>query len=734
MKIDLSKDFYPFGERPKFGDTLYLGGKELFSSEDAAVVLHVELTNPAGSAGSSPVPPSAPQKVKLAWEFWDGSGWFQLGASGESAQIRIYSPEGTSLQPETFTDRTSAFSEGGDVNFEFQRPPARAIVNGQTNFWIRVRIVSGNYGLEMHQKKELIGSATVAADLAPPVIRSIRADYRIRKELRPHSLIAHNDFSYQEIDGSAGNAIAPFQPVAREDAEPAIYFGFDPGSSKTPGPSSQASAQPAKFPARSMCIYLDAEQSTEALSTQDETSSPQSVAWEYWNGAAWTQWTVRDETNGFRRPGMVRFLAPPDFAPTSRFGILRYWLRAIPGRADYQPKIRMALLNTVMATGWTTVRNEQPGVSNGTPSQCFHLLHTPVLAGQKLEILEPRMPGRVEAEAIRSLEGDDAIEAVAKGAEHLPVWVRWHEVANFYASGPRDRHYVLDPSTGSVSFGDGEQGQIPPRSGRVRASYRFGGGAVGNRPAWNITQLKTAVPYIDKVCNWIPGGAGGDAEDNQALLERGSRGVRHGGRAVTAQDYEDLARLASPEVAKAKCVPLFDLTARFADRHRRPGVVSVIVVPRADEPRPMPGAELLGCVLDYLRSLSPPTVEIIVVGPEYVQVDVTTEIAVEDPDSVTQVELAVKLALTGFLHPLTGGPDGRGWDFGRMPHKSDLFEVIEGIRGVSHVRDVRLFAVEESEGVEHTNRFLVSPGAIAVMPSLDRQEGLMSPLGGRGGL
>jgi predicted phage baseplate assembly protein len=200
------------------------------------------------------------------------------------------------------------------------------------------------------------------------------------------------------------------------------------------------------------------------------------------------------------------------------------------------------------------------------------------------------------------------------------------------------------------------------------------------------------------------------------------------------QDYEDLARLASPEVAMAKCVPLFDLAAEPAGKHRRPGVVSVIVVPHSNDPRPMPGSELLGCVLDYLRSSSPPTAQISVVAPEYVQIDVTTEIVVGDPDSVSQIELAVKLALTGFLHPLTGGPAGAGWDFGRMPHKSDFFVVIEGVPGVSYVRDVRLFAVEEREGVEHTNRFLVSPGEIAVVPALDPQDSTMSTVADRGGL
>jgi hypothetical protein len=46
----------------------------------------------------------------------------------------------------------------------------------------------------------------------------------------------------------------------------------------------------------------------------------------------------------------------------------------------------------------------------------------------------------------------------------------------------------------------------------------------------------------------------------------------------------------------------------------------------------------------------------------------------------------VRTALERFLHPLTGGPDGQGWAFGRKPHGSDLSALIEAVAGVDHVR------------------------------------------------
>ena len=61
---------------------------------------------------------------------------------------------------------------------------------------------------------------------------------------------------------------------------------------------------------------------------------------------------------------------------------------------------------------------------------------------------------------------------------------------------------------------------------------------------------------------------GAAAELLAALLEREPRKLRHRGRAVTLEDYEDLAKLASPDVARAKCVPLYDLeTNPGAEEH-----------------------------------------------------------------------------------------------------------------------------------------------------------------------
>jgi hypothetical protein len=48
-------------------------------------------------------------------------------------------------------------------------------------------------------------------------------------------------------------------------------------------------------------------------------------------------------------------------------------------------------------------------------------------------------------------------------------------------------------------------------------------------------------------------------------------------------------------------------------------------------------------------------------------------------------------AIRKYVNPLTGGPDSKGWPFGRTLHKSDLLKVIEAVNGVDFVETLQLY-------------------------------------------
>lgn len=690
VPVDLTKEFFPFGVRPKLGDTLYLASREAFSSTNAVVTLHFELLNPASETSQPPILAARPRAVKLIWEFWDGKTWARLGTSKSEPSAQI--PDETTK----FSDSTEALSDTGDVSFRFPSLPHPATVNGQTNYWVRVRIAGGDYGAEAHWEQDPDkGFVVVPATIAPPILSAAAVNYVLASDSTPEAVLSYEDFRYTP---ASSQGLGLFQPS--DETRPALYLGFTP----LPG-QSLASA--------TLTVYFGLADSPGGKAATSPSSNPTAVVWEYWsaNLQRWTPFAVRDDTHGLRGSGVIPFLAPEDSSITGEFGRERYWLRALRAdtTSDFEPELASVLPNTTMAVQAVTFADEVLGSSNGKPDQTFHTTHAPVLEGQTLEVHEPTLPSAEATDLIQGEEGEDAVSRLLRPfSKREEIWVRWHLVPNFYASGPQSRHYVLNRLKGEVKFGDGEHGRIPPAlTGNVRMRrYRSGGGTQGNKPVGSIGQLRNTIPYVERAANLEAASGGADAETQSALLHRAPRGIRHGRRAVTAEDFEDMALLASPAIGRALCVPLHDLAADPGAERQIPGVISLILVPLSADPKPLPSLELCDHIRNFLDEHRLLTTDLVLVAADYVAIRVETELAIKDPNAASDVERAAKEGIRGFLHPLTGR-NGRGWDFGRLPAESDLYALLEGIRGVSHVRQLAAFRIPDRLGAEMTSRFLI---------------------------
>ncbi|MFD0823807.1 putative baseplate assembly protein, partial [Micromonospora zhanjiangensis] len=201
---------------------------------------------------------------------------------------------------------------------------------------------------------------------------------------------------------------------------------------------------------------------------------------------------------------------------------------------------------------------ENLGASEGVPGQRFTVQRAPIVAAE----------GMVEIE-------------VAAG----DGWQRWSEVASFADSGPEDRHVCVDRAGGEISFGpavrqpDGTVrrfGAVPPKGAMIRIpAYRTGGGRRGNVATHALTVLRDPVPFVSTVTNRAPATGGVDGESLAETSVRGPLTLRSRDRAVTAEDYEQLARQAAPEVLRVRCVPAGDGVA----------AVRVLVVPALGEHR-----------------------------------------------------------------------------------------------------------------------------------------------------
>jgi predicted phage baseplate assembly protein len=337
------------------------------------------------------------------------------------------------------------------------------------------------------------------------------------------------------------------------------------------------------------------------------------------------------------------------------------------------------------------------GVSDGTPGQVFELRMQPILP----------------------LEAGETVEVQPPGSES---WETWSYRESFASSSANDSHFSADLVGGRIELGpairetDGswtQYGAVPPKGALLRMTgYHHGGGRRGNVAAGTLTTLKSARAGIGTVTNPRSAVGGVDAEELTAARERAAMEIRSRYRAVTAEDYEFLAREASPRVARALC-----------QAPRDGGAVTVRLLPvvdPADDYLPAdeltPDESLFSTVSDYLdeRRTIGTTVQLLAVKLRAVSVVVDLQIA--PSADVQRVEQDVQHALYVYLNPLIGGSThgrGDGWPFGRPLNQGELYGVVHAIEGVEFVKILRVYetnlATGEQSGQPAGSRVTIEP-------------------------
>lgn len=164
-------------------------------------------------------------------------------------------------------------------------------------------------------------------------------------------------------------------------------------------------------------------------------------------------------------------------------------------------------------------------------------------------------------------------------------------------------------------------------------------------------------------------------------------------RLVTPSDYERLLmantdRLtlsAGETLARVKCIGESDLDA--ADITPQPrsaaGHVSVVILSNQST---TPSKELLRRVKHFLEPGRLLTTRLHVVPPQYVTVSIRVTLVLRpDADSEAIHSGAIDRIET-FFDPLEGGPDRKGWPFGRSVYVSEIYQLLQEIPGVAYVR------------------------------------------------
>jgi hypothetical protein len=471
----------------------------------------------------------------------------------------------------------------------------------------------------------------------------------------------------QIFDGTThGTGGAAFQPFGSAPSPGnAVYLGF--------GPANPAIALPA-FPSQ-IRLHVVVPALTSGAVRSDQVAGqpapvpPVTVQWEYLDSTQptehWTRLNLYGDTSvAFTREGDVVIDGPPaQTRPQPSIGAVTdpyFWIRCrltggvYPGAA---PIVEQIQENTVSATSLRTVPGEPVGQSSGLPGQQMALANSPVDA--------------------------TSIQLTVTTGEQPPV--EWTPHEDLFASSALATDYALDANKGTITFGDGTHGLIPPAGSDITVTYRYGGGARDNVAAQAVSALLAPILGVSAVTNARAAAGGQDVQSVADLQAEAPAMLRSQQRTVTAADFlAEAMRVGG--VARAAVVPLADPEFPGVSV---PGAVTVVIVPVAPDPGqplPVPAPELKEAVARYLDGMRPVTAEVYVDGPAYRQVRVTARVEIVPSASPDSAGLAVMAALTESLSPLpvlrADGTSSTPRDFGEDFYPASLYRTILDVTDV----------------------------------------------------
>lgn len=327
------------------------------------------------------------------------------------------------------------------------------------------------------------------------------------------------------------------------------------------------------------------------------------------------------------------------------------------------------------------------GVGDGFPGQSYALPGKGQLAEDlQLLIAEPDQPG---------------------------VWSLWERVEDFDASGPEDRHYLLDEAEGTVSFGDCVCG-MAPEGEILLAGHAVTLGPGGNVKAGQVAALDGALSGVDvravAVTNPDDASGGRDRESIEDCQLRCRRQMRRSDRAVTYADYERLVRAAPGlMISNCKAVPVQRLPR--PDGSLEENCVTVVVEPYSLRRERTLSPAYTDNILRYLEDRRMLGTKVKLLPPAYVNITVYAEI-LSQPHYVDARE-RIQAAVADFFQ--------KGWEFGAPVRYSVLYGIIDTLDCVQGVEALTIDA--QGKGISRgiNGDVLLPYNALAVLKSASYQ-------------
>lgn len=653
IPLDLSQAFYPLGKVPRLYDTFYIGSQECFSKKGANVTINIQGSPGGGTPDSSAI-------RQLSWEYWDGNSWRELVVDDNTHNFTSISTTPTTININDLPEIKSTKA------------------NGAENLWIRAKLVAGHYGEAIYKEEITKDNKTEIiikqGTITPPQITSLTLSYNYDNSQPCENYLVYSNLEYRDMteECRSEKIVAPFEVIDGSGVH--FYLGFN--------------QKPVKGP---VSIFFDLD-----TSKQENKFSP--VRWEYCSQISegkekWDKLEVLDNTKGFTQSDTIEFVFS-DMPKTKKFGQELYWIRATElNPNNIKSKIKSIDMNTSWASQMQTFVDVLLGSSAGNANQIYFFPKQPVVSAE-IWVNEINSLSESERQKLLVDYNPAPVEKKDKDGNIIEFWVKWMGVDNLFIAEADSRTYEIDRAAGYIKFGDNNHGRIPAIGhNNIKANYQIGGGIKGNAGAKEINILKTSVAFVDKVSNPIPAGGGSDIEIITNAAERGSHNIKNRDRVITEEDYEYMVKAFSSGIARVKC--LSDSGNINGKITNKAGNVAVVIIPSMADDKPVPSIQLVSQVRNYLNDFAPATADIYVVPPHYWFVNIDISITAQVPEYIPFIEKDTSMKLKKFLHPLSGGYDGKGWEFGRIPYLSDIYALVEKIDGVDHINSLKIALISD---------------------------------------
>ena len=461
LSTKASKPIFPFGKIPQTNDSFYIASREAFSKKGFKITITIANTNKKLS------------KDVLSIEYWNGKSWKYLKTN-----------------PPTGTDNI------GTIKFTSPNDIAPNKVNGEENFWIRLRLLDNS----SYVTYKCDNSKNLAPVYTPPKLKITKISVEEKYKTPQHIYEFKGNKFYKY----------PLSDQGEDPTNKSLYFAFDK-----------------PFGTGLFSMYIDI--------VENESSKNKSLEWLYCSSEnAWKDLEAKDGTNGFTQSGYCQFIAPDGQERRDLFGLSAYWIKVVFGNGN-EPSLNGIYPNSIETKEGKTIDSMLLGASDGSGSQKFILSDTP-LFDLKLWVLETSLPDGYEG--YEDTFGDG-------------YWVLWSQVERLGYASATARVFTLDSFSGEVHFGNDKEGKIPVMGkDNILVSYRTGGGKRGNVLAGEVTKLVDTVAFVDKVNNPIDASGGADLQSIENLMEMAPKRIKHRYRAVSREDYTYIVREAFSDVAK----------------------------------------------------------------------------------------------------------------------------------------------------------------------------------------